>query len=111
MVKKGLRSRPWTTSASTHRSRSCGGWAIILGALQLYAAIRLRKIVDNEWWPILSGLLSIAFGAVLIAWPGGAPALIWTALGTRCFWLHADRSVVRAEEVEPDLTTAFARAL
>jgi uncharacterized membrane protein HdeD (DUF308 family) len=28
---------------------------------------------------ILSGLLSIAFGAVLIAWPGtGALAVIWT---------------------------------
>ncbi len=54
-------------------------WAIVIGALQLYAAIRLRKIIDNEWWLILSGLLSIAFGAVLVAWPGtGALAVIWT---------------------------------
>jgi uncharacterized membrane protein HdeD (DUF308 family) len=54
-------------------------WAIIIGVLQLYAAIQLWKVVDNDWWLILSGLLSIAFGAVLIAWPGtGALALIWT---------------------------------
>jgi uncharacterized membrane protein HdeD (DUF308 family) len=54
-------------------------WAIIIGVLQLYAAIQLRKVIDNEWWLILSGLLSIAFGAVLIAWPGtGALAVIWT---------------------------------
>jgi uncharacterized membrane protein HdeD (DUF308 family) len=54
-------------------------WAIIIGVLQLYAAIRLRKIIDNDWWLILSGLLSIAFGAVLVAWPGtGALAVIWT---------------------------------
>jgi uncharacterized membrane protein HdeD (DUF308 family) len=54
-------------------------WATIIGALQLYAAIQLRKVVDNEWWLILSGLLSIAFGVVLIAWPGtGALAVIWT---------------------------------
>ncbi len=54
-------------------------WAIVIGVLQLYAAIRLRKIIDNEWWLILSGLLSIAFGAVLFAWPGtGALAVIWT---------------------------------
>ena len=54
-------------------------WAIIIGALQLYAAIELRKVIDNEWWLILSGLLSIAFGAVLIAWPStGALAVIWT---------------------------------
>ena len=54
-------------------------WAIIVGVLQLYAAIQLWKVIDNDWWLILSGLLSIAFGAVLIAWPStGALALIWT---------------------------------
>src|SRR6516165_6665978 len=54
-------------------------WAIIIGVLQLYAAIRLWNVIDNDWWLILSGLLSIAFGAVLIAWPGtGALAVIWT---------------------------------
>ncbi len=54
-------------------------WAIIIGALQLYAAIQLRNVVDNEWWLILSGLLSIAFGAAVLAWPGtGAVAVIWT---------------------------------
>ena len=42
-------------------------WAIIIGVLQLYAAIQLWKVIDNDWWLILSGLLSIAFGAVLIA--------------------------------------------
>jgi uncharacterized membrane protein HdeD (DUF308 family) len=54
-------------------------WAIIIGVLQLYAAIRLWNVIDNDWWLILSGLLSIVFGAVLIGWPGtGALALIWT---------------------------------
>jgi uncharacterized membrane protein HdeD (DUF308 family) len=54
-------------------------WAIVIGLLQLYAAYRLREIIDNEWWLILSGLLSIAFGAALIAWPGaGALSVIWT---------------------------------
>jgi uncharacterized membrane protein HdeD (DUF308 family) len=54
-------------------------WAIIIGVLQLYAATQLWKVIDNAWWLILSGLISIAFGAVLIAWPGtGALAVIWT---------------------------------
>ena len=44
-------------------------WAIIIGALQLYAAVQLRKVIENEWLLVLSGLLSIAFGALLIAWP------------------------------------------
>lgn len=54
-------------------------WAIIIGGLQLYAAIRLWNVIENGWWLILSGLLAIAFGAVLIAWPStGALAVIWT---------------------------------
>jgi uncharacterized membrane protein HdeD (DUF308 family) len=54
-------------------------WAIIIGALQLYAAIQLWKAVDNGWWLVFSGLLSIAFGAALVAWPDtGALALVWT---------------------------------
>jgi uncharacterized membrane protein HdeD (DUF308 family) len=54
-------------------------WAIFIGALQLYAAISLRKVIDNVWWLILSGLLSIAFGGVLMVWPStGALAFVWT---------------------------------
>jgi uncharacterized membrane protein HdeD (DUF308 family) len=54
-------------------------WAIIIGALQLYAAVQLGKMIENEWLLVLSGLLSIAFGALLIAWPStGALAVIWT---------------------------------
>ena len=54
-------------------------WAILIGVWQLYAAVQLWGAIDNAWWLILSGLLAIAFGAVLIAWPGtGALAVIWT---------------------------------
>lgn len=53
-------------------------WAIIIGVLEIYGAIQLRKVIDNEWWLILSGLLSIAFGVILFAQPNtGALALIW----------------------------------
>jgi uncharacterized membrane protein HdeD (DUF308 family) len=35
--------------------------------------------MDNDWWLILSGLLAVAFGAVIIARPStGARALIWS---------------------------------
>jgi uncharacterized membrane protein HdeD (DUF308 family) len=54
-------------------------WAIIIGALELYAAIRLYNVLDNDWWLIFGGLISIVFGAVIIGWPGtGALAVIWT---------------------------------
>src|SRR6516225_9166657 len=54
------------------------GWEIVIGALEIWGAIQLRKEIEGEWWLILSGLLSIAFGVLLIARPGsGALALVW----------------------------------
>lgn len=54
-------------------------WVIFIGALQLYAALQLWKVIDNAWWLILGGLISIAFGVTLIGWPGtGALATVWT---------------------------------
>ncbi len=54
------------------------GWAIIIGALQIWGAIQLRKEIEGEWLLVLSGLLSIAFGVIMIAQPGaGALALVW----------------------------------
>ena len=45
---------------------------------ELIAAIRLRKELENEWLLGLSGVLSIALGAVLIIAPGaGALSLLW----------------------------------
>jgi uncharacterized membrane protein HdeD (DUF308 family) len=53
-------------------------WAIILGVLQIWGAIQLRKEIEGEWLLILGGLLSIVFGAILIIQPGaGALALVW----------------------------------
>jgi uncharacterized membrane protein HdeD (DUF308 family) len=54
------------------------GWAIVIGVLEIWGAIQLRKEIEGEWWLILSGLLSITFGVLLIAQPGsGALALVW----------------------------------
>lgn len=59
-----------------------GGWAIATGAIQVAAAIRLRKEIRGEWLLALSGLLSIAFGILVFAFPlAGAVAISWM-LGT-----------------------------
>jgi uncharacterized membrane protein HdeD (DUF308 family) len=53
-------------------------WAVVTGVLQVWGAIKLRKEIEGEWLLILSGLLSIAFGLVLLAWPGpGVLAVVW----------------------------------
>lgn len=52
-------------------------WAIVTGALELAAAFRLGT-EDGRWWLVLGGLVSLAYGALLIFAPLiGAVALTW----------------------------------
>src|SRR6516165_8024309 len=39
-------------------------WAIIIGLLQIWGAIEWRKLLDDAWLLALSGVLSVAFGAL-----------------------------------------------
>jgi uncharacterized membrane protein HdeD (DUF308 family) len=55
-----------------------GAWALVTGVLAMIAAIRLRRVIENEWWFVLSGIGSVLFGITLLIAPGaGALALIW----------------------------------
>jgi uncharacterized membrane protein HdeD (DUF308 family) len=51
--------------------------ALVAGVLEIVAAIRLRKVMTDEWLLALSGVASVVFGALLIVFPGaGALALV-----------------------------------
>jgi uncharacterized membrane protein HdeD (DUF308 family) len=53
-------------------------WSIVTGIFEIATAVRLRKMIANEWLLILSGIVSIIFGALLIAQPGaGAISIVW----------------------------------
>ena len=53
-------------------------WGVLTGFAALAAAVRLRKEIRGEWLLALSGVLSIAFGVLLVAVPSaGALALLW----------------------------------
>jgi len=53
-------------------------WSIVMGGLQIVAAIALRKVVEGEWALGLSGVLSLAFGVLAVVHPGaGALGLLW----------------------------------
>ena len=53
-------------------------WAIATGVLEILVAIRLRKVIKGEWWLVLGGLVSVLFGAMLMARPGaGVLTVVW----------------------------------
>lgn len=89
-----------------------GAWAFVTGILEIVAAVRLRRHITNEWWLILGGVASIAFGVllaiapaagaiVLVLWIGAYAVVFGALMLALAFrlrrWEHpADRQVRRA---------------
>ena len=56
-------------------------WAIIRGALEIGAAMKLRKLIEGEWTLLLAGVLSIVLGFFIASKPGIGLALLATWIG------------------------------
>jgi uncharacterized membrane protein HdeD (DUF308 family) len=55
-----------------------GAFAIVRGVAEVGTAIWLRNLISNAWLYVLSGVVSIVFGAFLIVAPGdGALAVLY----------------------------------
>lgn len=53
-------------------------WAVATGILEIVAGIQLRREVKGEWLLILGGLVTVAFGVLLMIQPEkGAIAIVW----------------------------------
>lgn len=53
-------------------------WAYLTGILELATAIRLRRVLPNEWMWIVNGVLSILLGILISLFPeAGLVALVW----------------------------------
>jgi uncharacterized membrane protein HdeD (DUF308 family) len=80
-------------------------WAIFTGVFEVVAAFRLRKVVQGEWALGVAGLLTVAFGLMVLARPAagilgvifliGAYAIVFglllIALGLRLRSFHSER--------------------
>jgi uncharacterized membrane protein HdeD (DUF308 family) len=53
-------------------------WAILTGIIRIIAAIQLRRVLQNEWVLVASGVASLVFGVIAAISPGaGILAIIW----------------------------------
>src|SRR5579872_1078201 len=57
------------------------GWAIATGVFQIIGAIKLRHEIDNEWFLILGGIVSVLFGGAMFAAPGAGALALVTVIG------------------------------
>ena len=57
-------------------------WLIIAGIFRIVFAIRVRKVIDGEWWMILGGVLGILLGAMFVAEPmvGVVSTSLWIGI-------------------------------
>jgi uncharacterized membrane protein HdeD (DUF308 family) len=57
-------------------------WAVVTGCLEIAAAIRLRRVISNEWLLILSGFISVMFGILLAVYPiaGALVIALWAGI-------------------------------
>jgi uncharacterized membrane protein HdeD (DUF308 family) len=57
-------------------------WAIVAGVVQIAAAIRLRKLIRNEWFLALTGAVALILGLLLIVQPAEGAIALLVAIAT-----------------------------
>jgi uncharacterized membrane protein HdeD (DUF308 family) len=68
----------WPTITALVLVLFVGFWAIVTGAFEIWAAIRLREQIKGEFWMGLAGAISVLFGIYVIIFPGaGILSVLW----------------------------------
>jgi uncharacterized membrane protein HdeD (DUF308 family) len=54
-------------------------WAVVTGILEIVAAVKLRRYIDEEWLLALAGICSVVFGALVMITPlaGALVIALW----------------------------------
>jgi uncharacterized membrane protein HdeD (DUF308 family) len=77
-IAAGVLTFVWPTVTAFALVLFIGVWAIVTGAFEIAAAVRLRRVITGEWLLALSGVMSVLFGMLVVAFPGaGAVGIAW----------------------------------
>lgn len=56
-------------------------WAVVTGIFEIITAVRLRKVITGEFWLILGGLISVAFGVLVLISPASGAFAVGFMIG------------------------------
>lgn len=56
-------------------------WAIVTGIFEIITAIRIRKLIEGEFWLILGGLFSVIFGVLVFLSPQSGAVAVGLIIG------------------------------
>ena len=74
----GIMAFAWPGVTALMLAYFIAAWALIMGILRIYGAIKLRKVIEGEWLLIIGGIISALFGIFVFARPlAGALVLAW----------------------------------
>lgn len=80
-VAAGLAAFLWPDLAALALIYAIAGWACVSGVLQLTGAVALRPEMEDEWLLMLSGAISVLFGALLFALSSAGLATLTLLVG------------------------------
>ncbi len=68
----------WTEVTAMALVFFVAAWALVTGIMEIVTAVQLRKAIKREWLLALSGVLSVALGIIVLAFPAaGALGIMW----------------------------------
>ena len=75
----GIISIFWPGLTATTVLYLIAAWAIVVGIFQVIGAIQMRRVIDDEWFLIITGIGAVIWGILVSIFPGGgALAIIWS---------------------------------
>lgn len=80
-IAAGIIALVWPAITALALAMLVGAWAVVTGAAEIAAAVRLRRRIRNELLLALAGLASVVASVVVLAWPAIGAVTIALVIG------------------------------